>query len=67
MQADERIGVKPLPADAVPPINQSHSHVGVVDQRVRERHAHRTRPDELRSFGIATSSVPARVSKSRGR
>ena len=39
VQADEGIGVEPVPADAVPAVDDRHAHVGVVDQRIRERHA----------------------------
>ncbi len=40
MQPDEGIGVQPVPTDPVAPIDQGHPHLGVVDQRVGERHAH---------------------------
>ena len=40
MQADEGVGLEPVPADAVAPVDQGHAHVGVVDQRVGERHPH---------------------------
>ena len=43
MQADERVGVEPVPADAVPAVDQGHPDVGVVDQGVGERHAHGAR------------------------
>jgi hypothetical protein len=38
VQADKRIGVEPVSADTVTPVDHSHTHIGVVDQRIRERH-----------------------------
>ena len=40
MQADERVRLEPVPADAVATVDQRHADVGVVDQRVGERHPH---------------------------
>ena len=42
MQPDERVGLQPVPADAVPPVDEDHADVGMVDQRVGERHARST-------------------------
>ena len=51
MQPDERVGVEPVPADAVAAVDDRHARVGVVDQRVRERHAHGAGPhDEVVGF-----------------
>jgi hypothetical protein len=40
VQPHERVGAEPVPADPVAPIDQRDPDVGVVDQGVRERHAH---------------------------
>ena len=40
MQADERVRLEPVPADAVATVDQRHAYVGVVDQGVGERHPH---------------------------
>jgi hypothetical protein len=40
VQPDERVGVEPVAADTVSAVDQRHPDVGVVDQRVGERHAH---------------------------
>ena len=46
MQLDERVRLEPVPADAVPTVDERHPHVGgVVDQRIRERHPHGAGPD----------------------
>ncbi len=45
MKSDERIGVQPMPADAVPAVDQDHADVRMTDQGVGERHPHRTRAD----------------------
>ena len=45
MQPDERVRREPVPAGAVPPVDQRDADVGVVDQRVRERHPGRARAD----------------------
>jgi hypothetical protein len=39
MQADKWIGLEPMPTDTVKPVDHSHAHIGVVDQRIRKRHA----------------------------
>ena len=72
VQADEGVGVEPVPADAVPAIDQRHPHVGVVDQRVRERHAHGPGADDEVvhvepldhpvTIGIPASSYQGRMS-----
>ena len=41
VQLHERIRVLPVPAGGVAAVDQGDMHVGVVDQRVGERHAHR--------------------------
>ena len=46
MELDERIRVEPVAACRVPTIDQRDVHVGVVDQRVREGHAHRAGADD---------------------
>jgi hypothetical protein len=43
MQLDERVRVLPVPARCVPTIDKGDMHIRVVDQRVREGHAHRPR------------------------
>ena len=45
MQPHERVRVEPVPARAVPPVDQRDPDVGMVDQRVGERHPGRARPD----------------------
>ena len=45
MQAHERVGLEPVAPDAVAAVDQGDAHVGVVDQRVGERHAHGPGPD----------------------
>ena len=45
MQLDERVGVEPVAADAVPTVDDDHPRVGVVDQRVGERQAGGARAD----------------------
>ena len=39
MQADKWIGLEPMPTDTVKPVDHSNAHIGVVDQRIRKRHA----------------------------
>ena len=46
MQPHERVGLEPVAADAVPAVDQRDAHVGVVDQRVRERHPGGPRADD---------------------
>ena len=46
MQTDEGVGVQPVPTDAVTSVDHGHADVGVVDQRVCERHAHGTGADD---------------------
>ena len=41
VQLDERIGVLPVPAGRVATVDERDVHVGVIDQRVGEGHAHR--------------------------
>ena len=43
MQLDEWIGVEPVPTGRVAAVDQRDVHVRVIDQRVREGHAHRAR------------------------
>ena len=51
MQLDERIGVQPVPAGRVATVDQREVHIRVIDQRVREGHAHRPRAhDEVVSL-----------------
>jgi hypothetical protein len=38
MQADKWMGLEPMPTDTVEPVDHSHGHIGVVDQRIRKRH-----------------------------
>ena len=38
VQPDEGVGLQPVPADAVATVDQRDARVGVVDQRVGERH-----------------------------
>jgi hypothetical protein len=38
VQANEGVGVQPMSADTVPPVDHHHADVRMVDQRVRERH-----------------------------
>ena len=40
MQPHERVGLEPVAADTVAAVDEGDAHVGVVDQRVGERHAH---------------------------
>jgi len=40
VQADERVGLEPVSADAVTTIDQRHAYVCVVDQSVSEGHPH---------------------------
>ena len=46
VQLDERVRVEPMPAGRVPAVDQRDVHIGVIDQRVGERHAHRARADD---------------------
>jgi hypothetical protein len=39
VELDEGVGVEPVPPDGVPPVDQGHADVGMVDQGVGERHA----------------------------
>ena len=39
MQADKWIGLEPMPTDTVKPVDHSHAHIGVIDQRIRKRPA----------------------------
>ena len=45
VQADERIGVQPVTARAVPAVDDHHLYIGVVDQGVGERQARGTGAD----------------------
>ena len=45
MEPDEGIRVKPVPADSEPPIDHDHVDVGMIDQRIHERHTHGTGAD----------------------
>ena len=45
VEPDERVGVEPVPAGPVAPVDQQHVDVRVLgDQRVDERHPRRTAP-----------------------
>ena len=46
VQPHERVGVEPVAADAVAAVDYCYSYVGVVDQRVGERHAHGAAPHD---------------------
>ena len=46
MQLDERIGVLPMASGAVPMIDERDVDIGMVDQRVGERHAHGAGADD---------------------
>ena len=46
VEAHERIGVEPVAARPVPPVDEHDLGVRVRDQRVRERHPRRTRSDD---------------------
>ena len=45
MKPDERICRQPMPSDGVPAVDERHARVGVVDERVGERHPGRARAD----------------------
>ena len=45
MKSNERIRVQPMPADAVPTVDQDHADVRMINQGVGEGHAHGTRAD----------------------
>ncbi|GAB3251904.1 hypothetical protein GCM10027448_17540 [Nocardioides dilutus] len=45
MEPDERVGIEPVPAGTVPPVDQGDRDVGVVDERVGERHPGRACAD----------------------
>ena len=38
VQAHERIGLEPVAADAMAPVDERDAYVGMVDERVREAH-----------------------------
>jgi hypothetical protein len=46
MEPDERIRVQPMPTCTVPTVDHDDADVGVVDQRIRERHPHRAGADD---------------------
>jgi hypothetical protein len=46
VEAHERIGVEPVAARPVTPVDEHDLGVRVRDQRVRERHPRRTRSDD---------------------
>ena len=46
VQLDERIGVEPVTAGAMPPIDHHDIGVGMLDQRVDEPHPERARADD---------------------
>ena len=46
MQLHERIGVLPVPSGDVATVDERDVHVGMIDQRVGERHAHRPGADD---------------------
>ena len=46
VQLDERVGVLPVPAGRVAAVDERDVHVGVVDEGVREGHAHRAGADD---------------------
>ena len=62
MELDERIRVLPVPAGRVATVDERDVHVGVVDRRVREGHAHRARAhDEV--VGLQRSRIIVRTSR----
>ena len=46
MEADERVGVQPVAARSVTPVDEHDLGVRVRDQRVGERHSRRTGSDD---------------------
>src|SRR5690606_31539651 len=46
VEADERVGVEPVPAGGVAAVDEGDVDVGVVDQRVGEGHPHGTGADD---------------------
>jgi hypothetical protein len=46
MQLDERISVLPVATGPMTTVDERHVHVRVIDQGVREGHAHRARPHD---------------------
>ncbi|MNT90753.1 hypothetical protein D3C72_2317340 [compost metagenome] len=46
MQLDERIGVMPVATGRMATIDERHMDIGVIDECVGKRHAHRTGPDD---------------------
>ena len=75
VQLDERIGVLPVPARRMATIDEGDVHVGVVDQRVGERHAHGSGADNevvrlqmsqpTCSVSITTRRPPPRIIRGR--
>ena len=43
VQPDEGVGLQPVAAHAVPPVDQRHAGIGVVDERIGEGHPHGSR------------------------
>ena len=46
MKSHERVGIVPVPARGVPPVDHDHVRVRLGDQRVGERHPSRSRTDD---------------------
>ena len=62
MELDERIRVLPMTAGRMATVDERDVHVGVVDQGVRERHAHRARThDEVVGLQRAHRHVRASI------
>ena len=47
MQADKWIGLEPMPTNTVKPVDHSRAHIGMVEQRIRKRHAGGASPHHL--------------------
>jgi len=78
VKAYERVGVQPVAARPVPPVDQNNLGIGVREQRVGESHSRRTRSDDevvgldfshpcrLRFFGCSHGGREVRGVKQAG-
>src|SRR5437868_10051705 len=67
MKAHERVGVVPMPARAIAPIDHDDVGLGLGDQRISERHSGGTRSDdEIVGFDRGDGTTPSSVAGQNG-
>src|SRR5438552_19134770 len=66
MKAHERVGVVPMPARAIAPIDHDDVGLGLGDQRISERHSGGARSDdEIIGFDRGDGTTPSSVGPNR--